>query len=408
MILGSPAWAAFDEFSDHFSPKNFELRTEHLTLVLKGEIELELHDLQGRGGPGFDSVTDTRTLGTRSPFVEIDTFWLAPRLEFSRTTAVNSILEFTPRGTSVSAVWFDTRIRSPTSLEHHLEIGFHTPFIKVDRRTERYPLIGSIYWRQPEVHVAYEGQWAVADEILLQIGLSAAFMRPLALTSVQDANSRRGTINVVSYGLARPYSGNAPVWGAKLEAEVFGVTGTLFAFVGRLAAEAGTDELRSNFGNYRALDPGGRGLDSTFRWGGGRLAYARYGIRILAEAIVSQESLLRRGGAYIQAGYELSTTEQKVFFHSVEPIVRYEIYRIQNATVVDGQGLALRSPAPSQALTWDFNILTLGLALAVYRDLVRARIEYVWVDEINGVPGLNLGDQPIKNNELLVQLELRF
>ncbi len=407
VLFGGPAYGAYDEFSDHHSPKNFELRAEHLTLVLKGEIELELHDLQGRGGPGFDSVTDTRTLGTRSPFVEIDTFWLAPRLEFAKSTAVNSILEFTPRGAAVSAVWFDTRLRGPADLEHHLEIGFHTPFVKIDRITERYPLIASVYWRQPEIHAAYEGRWSASDRIDFELGLSVALMRPLAFTSIQDANSRRGTINVMSYGAARPYSGNAPVWGAKVKAEAYGVGATVFGFVGRLASEAGTDELRSNFGNYSALEAGGSALDRTFRWFGGRLNYEGSGLRLLVEAIVSQESLLKRGGAYIQASYAVSVPWAETLLHRFEPVVRYEVYRIRNSDRVN-LGQALRSPAPSQALTWDYNILTLGLRAAVYRDLVVARFEYAWVAEINGVSGLGIANQSIRNNELLGQLELRF
>lgn len=413
LLAPAPARAAFDEFADGFSPKHFELTAQDMRLTLKGEVELELHDLQGRGGPGYDSVTDTRTVGTRSPFVEIDTFWLAPRLTFPYGLAVYSILEFTQRGAGVTAVWFDVRQRGPEALEHHVEVGFHTPFVKIDRRTERYPLIATAYWREPEVHLVYEGRWTLGEDPVapptLELGLSAAFMRPLAFASVQDASSHRGTLNIVGYGAARPFSGNAPVWGAKLHAEAWGAYATAFGFLGKLASEAGTDELRNNFGNYAAL-PGADAdaLDRTFRWLGGRVGYDAHGLHVVVEAIASQESLLRRWGAYAQASYELHLFGDVPLVHTVEPIVRYEVYRLLDATQVGTGGQALRSPAPSQAVTWDHDVLTAGVVVVVYRSIVRVRAEYAVLWEKNGVPALGLPDQPIRNNELLMQLEVRF
>ncbi|MCA9554593.1 MAG: hypothetical protein KC933_31445 [Myxococcales bacterium] len=417
MVLGGvvapSARAAFDEFADGYSPKHFELAAQDMHLTLKGEVELELHDLQGRGGPGYDSVTDTRTLGTRSPFVEIDTFWLAPRLTFQNGLAVYSILEFTQRGAGVTAVWFDGRARLPQVLEHHLEVGFHTPFVKIDRRTERYPLIATAYWREPEVHVVYEGRWLLDESqpgpVALELGLSAAFMRPLAFASVQDASSHKGTLNIVGYGAARPFSGNAPVWGAKLHAEAYGAYATAFGYIGKLASEGGTDDLRNNFGNYAEL-PGADAdaLDRTFHWFGGRVGYDGHGLHAVVEAIASQESLLRRWGAYAQASYEVHVFEDTSMFHTVEPVLRYEVYRILDSTVVGTGGQALRSPAPSQAVTWDHDVFTAGLVLVVYRSIVRVRVEYAVLWEKNGVPALGLPDEPIRNNELLVQLEVRF
>lgn len=44
----------------------------------------------------------------------------------------------------------------------------------------------------------------------------------------------------------------------------------------------------------------------------------------------------------------------------------------------------------------------------VHRDLVRLRVEYSFIEEGNGVPDLGLPDAPFRNDELLVQAELRF
>jgi len=403
VLAPRPARAAFDEFAEHYSPTHFELRTGWLTLALKGEVELELHDLEGSGGPGYDSPTDTSTIGTRSPTVEIDTFWLALRLGIADELGVNSVLEFTQTDARVGAVWFDVRVQAPGWLEHHVEVGYHTPIVKVDRRTERYPLIGSVYWREPEVHLAYEAVAALGEHVRVDLGLSLAVMRPLGFSSVQESTSDPGTINVLAYGPARSFSGNGPVGGGRLRVTAWCAFVEGFWFWGRLAAERGTDVLRSAFvtGTYRT---GSR----DFWWAGGRIGYEGYGLTAFVEAIASREDRLRRWGAYGQASYRISLSDEWRWFPSLEPVVRYEAYRILDSTRVGDSGLALRTTALGYAVTWDWDILTLALVAEIYRDVVRLRLEYYFVWEKNGVPALDVADEPFRNDELLVQLEIRF
>ena len=416
MALGGLALAAeartFDEFSDANSPKHFVLRAAPLTLTIKGELEVELHDLQGAGGVGHDSPTDTRTIGTRSPFVELDSFWLALRLGLWPGAAVNSVLEFSASGARVGAAWFDAHTSWPQTLEHHFELGLNTPLIKIDRRTERYPLTGTIYWREPELHASYEGVWQLGARTILELGLVVAMMRPLAFVPVQESSSFRGTINLLAYGAARPYSGNAPLFGAKLHAATHGFYATLFGFVGRLAAEAGTDELRTNFINFQDL-PGYNTeatlhQDRRFYWGGARIGFDARGFHGVLEGIGSRESLLRRYGVYGQLSYELRLRAFEKLLHTVEALIRYEVYRLLDTSVVLPSGRALRSPAPSDALTWDLEMATVALIATLYRDVLRLRLEYYWIGEENGVPALGIASTPFPNNELLVQLELRF
>jgi hypothetical protein len=397
------ARAGFDEFAEEHSPTHFELRAGLLTLALKGEVELELHDLEGSGGPGYDSPTDTRTIGTRSPVVEIDTFWLAPRVGIGEALAVNSVLEFTQTSARVSAVWFDVEVRGPAWLTHHVEVGYHTPIVKIDRVTERYPLIGSVYWREPEVHVSYEGSARVCGDVTVDLGVSLAMMRPLGYASVQESTSQVGTINVIAYGPARAFSGNGPVGGGRLRVSAWGAFVEGFGFVGRLAAEGGTDVLRSGFvtGTYTA---GGR----DFWWAGGRLGYQGHGLTAFVEAIASREDELRRWGAYGQASYRVVLSDEWRWLPSLEPVVRYEAYRILDSTRVGDSGRALRTTAVGYAVTWDWDILTLSLVTEVYRDIVRLRVEYYFIWEKNGVPALSIADEPFRNDELLVQLEVRF
>lgn len=408
-LLFTPAPAsAFDEFADGFSPTHFQLRSRYLTLTIKGELELELHDLEGRGGPGFDSPTDTRTIGTRSPFVEIDSLWLALRIGFPAQIAVNTYVELTTWDARVGAVWLDYRGRGPSWLGHHVELGYHTPIVKIDRRTERYPLIGTIYWRQPELHLSWTGTFRLAERVELGLGLSVAMMRPLDFAGVQESTSQPGTINLLASGAARVYSGNRPVAGGRLRLAAYGVYIEGFGFVGRLASEAGTDVLRSGFPNYRDLPGYGGAEDDSFAWYGGRIGYSGPHLRALVEAIASREGLLRRWGVYGQVSYAFELRPGATLVHTLETLVRWESYRLLDSAEVGPSGRALRSPAPINAVSWDYDVLTVALITDVYRDLVKLRLELYLIWETNSVPAAGVANEAFRNNELLAHVELRF
>jgi hypothetical protein len=406
LLLVAARARAYDEFDDRTSDANFVLHAGDSSLTLKGELEVELHDLEGKGGPGHDSPTDTRTIGTRSPFVEIDQFWLAPRLQLGPYFAVYAVLEFEAAASRVGAAWCDVRVRAPDDVAHHLEVGYNAPFIKLDRRSERYPLIGTIYWREPEMHAAYDLSWA-SGELRLQGGLSVAMTRPLGFSAVQESSAQRGTVNVLAYRPGRVYSGTTATYGAKLFASYAGVFAEAFAMSGRLADEAGTDELRLGFANYQFM-PGEPRKARAARFAGGRVGYEGFGVHAWAEAIASQEGLLERRGGYAQLSYELVLRPDADLFHTIEPLLRYETYRLRDGTRVQPNGIALRSPALSEAPTWDFEVVTAAVKLSAYRRLVSLRLEYYWVAEHNGVRALGIPATPFKNDELLAQVEVRF
>jgi hypothetical protein len=402
--------SAFDEFDDSYSPKHFQLISDDLSLTIKGELEVEFHDLEGQGGAGFDSPTDTRTIGTRSPFVEVDSFWLALRLGLSPWLAANSLLDFSSTNATLAAAWFDSRYVFGR-YEQHIEIGLHTPFVKIDRRSERYPLIGTIYWREPELHAIYQGRLPVSDYLALELGLSLAMMRPLWFAGVQESTAQRGTINVLAYDQARVFSGNSPVYGLRLKTESIGFFLEAFGFIGKLSNQAGIDELRNGFGNFMDLpgyDPEATIQNDDFYWFGGRAGYDGHNIHTVVEYIQSKESLIRRAGFYAQISYEIHLYDRKKWFFIIEPLVRYEEYKIFDSTKVHASGRALRSPALGQAISWDYQIITGAVIVHLYRELLKLRVEYYQITEHNGVPALGIDNVPFKNNELLTQIELRF
>jgi hypothetical protein len=305
----------------------------------------------------------------------------------------------------------DLRARWPARLAHHLEVGLQTPFVAIDRRSERYPLIATVYWREPEVHVIGETQLELGHRASASVGVSLAMMRPIGRAGVQESTAQTGTIAVVAYDPAAAFSTRAPVVGAKAELATCGAAATVFGFAGRLGSERGTDALRSSFPNFAIL-PGYAAddavEDATFHWYGARLSFSGYHLHALVEAIASRESFLRRYGAYGQFSVELPLRAPDAWFHTLELLGRYELYRLRGAKRVRASGEALRSPAAHRAVTWDFSATTAALIAVAYRDLLRLRLEYYWIAEDNGVPGLSIDDDPFANNELLAQLELRF
>jgi hypothetical protein len=399
-----------DEFDDSLAPAHFELRSGALRLVLKGAVKLELHDLQGEGGPGYDSPTDTKTLGTRSPFVEIDSFRLAFRLGLGETLELDTEVAFTPSSAAVDAVWLDWRGTGPSWLSHHVEAGYAPPVVKVHRRSERYPLIGTIAWRDPEIHAAYEAVFRLAERVSIEAAASLAMMRPLDLATVQDSRGQPGTLSVLAYGRARTFSGNGPVGGGRLRVSAWGAFAEAFAFAGRLSTEGGTDVLRAGLMNYRRL-PGYDAAGSSygrFRWFGARAGYEDHGVHAWAEGILFQEDLLTRWGAYAQASYAIPILRDTPWLRHLEPLVRGELYRIRDAaTPLDADG-ALRSTAVVNASSWDWDVLTIGLIADVYADVLKVRAEYTFLREHNGVPALGVADEPVRNDELVLQAEVRF
>src|SRR5687767_4349422 len=105
LLVTSPLRAA--DLAEAPRPARFTLVSGQRSLGLAGELELELHDIQGRGGVGHDSPSDTRTLGTRSPFMEIDALHLALSLGLDDGLGATALLALHPAGAYLAAAWIE-------------------------------------------------------------------------------------------------------------------------------------------------------------------------------------------------------------------------------------------------------------------------------------------------------------
>ena len=399
---------AYDVFADTRSKARFALVSDDgLRLVIKGNARFGLYDLEGDGGFGTDSATDTATIGTRSAYAALDRARLAFRLETPTPLAFYSSLRFTPGGTYVEGAWVDVRHAFASGLALHGELGLHVPLAATDRKTIRKSIAERIYWDQPEMHAALEVSLPLGP-LKAWLGGSAAMMRPLGLTAVNDASDRGSTLAVVYNKLADSFSGIEPVFGLRGGVSLFDDALSLegFAYLGTLSRESGTAELGNNIPYYTPrAQRDALNADTTYRWGGGRLDLDLGGFEYRIEAIASTESKLERWTAYTQAGYRITPGISEDWLTTIAPRVRLETYRI-----IDGA--RLRVEAPNKGLTWDWDIVTLALETAIYRDIVTLHVEYSLIGEIvegdGAAPLAGLGSDHFENNEFTAQFELRF
>lgn len=391
-----PGHAGFDPFADGRARPRFAIAgPDGLRLVLKGAAELSWLDIEGSGGDGRDSSTDTRSLGTRSPYLRLDRVRIAPRLETPDGLALLTELRFTPERAHARAAWLDGRWHPSESVSVHAELGFARPFVSVDPQTRRAPLSQRIWWDQAEAHAiveaAIQGEtWAV------EAGVSIAQMRPLGTAPINDA-SPGGTIALLIHDAARPLSGGEPVYGARMAAQYAGLRLEAFGFLGRLVPDGGTDTLRNQVEGFARL-PGFERADprrqrTDLWWGGGRIDWRVGSLLTRAEYVTARESLIRRSTALVQAGVDFALGHEP-WFPGGAFILRGEVYRMHDGSV-------LRVRSTSQALSWDWTVLTLASRMRIYRRVLWLRLEHTLLRETRGGPAFN-------NDETTAQLELRF
>ena len=404
--LPDTAWA-FDEFDTAYAPQRFTLKLRDFTLEIKGRARLGLHDLEGDGGPEYDSPTDTATIGTRSPFVELDSFDLALRLNWMETLWLNTNISFLTDTTALSAIYFEYRGEIDDMVSHGAEVGYLSSVVATDRHTVRYPLIAAAYWKNPEYHAAYGVKVDFTEDTNLSTYVSAAFMRPLTTEPIHGSPTYAGSYKTLAYGSAKPYSGNSAAGTLLVRLQTYGFAVEGFGNIGKITTKKGIETLISDYPYYRALPDFDASQNSALAWwAGGRLSYNGYGVHVMAEAIASQEQLIHRVGTYAQAGYSFDRDSD--YFNHFELLVRYDALWTLDSTKTNDNGISLRTPDTNNAISWDHQIVTLAGKMHLIDDILALRLEYSFFLEKNDVPACNLANRSIDDNELLLQIEARY
>jgi len=247
-----------------------------------------------------------------------------------------------------------------------------------DKKTEAYSLNGSSFWRDHEQGVMLGGEYVnLAWRLSYGDGLDLGTVQPAEDASFKmlqdDALGAAGKHEV---GVALRYRFELA------EKNALDLTG--FGYWDKLTAA----EKAAPQANIRTAIGGSNSQSRV----GGRLTW-KVGNALLAyERVEADDGSLGRTGWFAQASYKYRFAYPLFagkYVTAVEPIVRYGEIDLDNVT---------RSVMQSQ--TWDREKTTLGLLFDICKN-VKVKTEYYINGETTG------GSEP-NNNELLVQLEVKF
>lgn len=394
--------ATTNDFSDEYALSRFVISaTDGSTFALKGQSRFSFRDIEGRGGPDYDSITDTRTIGTRSPSVGLEDSMLAAELTLQGGWAWHLQLGFSPTVAWADAAWVEWS-GDAGIFNVLLEAGHHHSVVARHEWGARRSLGSRVYWGSPEEHLVGELSTKLGMVSIRSVG-SLAMMRPLGADTINDGGDQAGTLSVLSYDSSRTFSGNMPVAGGLLAVGLGPVELSVFGFGGSLAEQGGINELFNRMGNYSSLS-GDTGSTEFYWWGGRWDVDSEIG-QVVAETVMSKEGLLDRRLLQVEARGRIQNIKM---FDSIEPWSRFEYMAILNGGDEVEGGLPFRSAATSQAITWDWNVYTFGLSIWWQNRWVALHLEHAMIFEQNGSDSLSIENEPIANNETTLQLELRF
>ncbi|HOE10859.1 MAG TPA: hypothetical protein PLQ35_11525 [bacterium] len=336
-------------------------------LELGGEIELEYRDTQRERHSRADVTED--------PYgqFQIDHVRLSPRVRFTDDLILEADFDAGQQATSdlqeVYLLWRNLPLHS------ELTIGQQKKFFRPDRKTESYPLAGTAFWHDRDLGVSGKSEWgpfyshlAVMNGLRMdddEIGEDESF--PILADDLEygDSNANKE----ISAGLG--WKEKSGEWG-KIDLMLFGVWGEL----------SDDDEIfLLGLPKYRLIQDGNDrnryGANLDYQWNEANLFF---------QYITSDDGGLERDAWYLQSSYRFKP--ELKYLLSVEPLVRY------------GELNLNLDPVSTNSRTWDRRQWTVALIMELVKD-VFLRTEYTINDEETGA-------DDIRNDEALIQLELRF
>lgn len=336
-------------------------------LEIGGEIELEYIDTQNE--------SDSRAGETADPHgqFQIDHVRLSPRVRFTDDLTLEADFDAGDQATSDLQEAYLTWENLPLNSE--VKIGQHKRFFRPDRKTESYPLAGIAYWRDRVLGLTIENNFdpfytyfslvngsRLNDE---RIGEDESFPMVVDDLDGRDANDNK------EIGLGLGWERKNDTWGD--------VDFMLFAVMAELSHD--DERFLHRLPGYGRFEED----DDRYRYGA-NLEYQIWDAELFSQYITSEDGGLDRDAWYVQTSYEYEP--ELKYLQSVEPLARY------------GRLNMNLSPFPTNSLLWDREQWTLAVIFELTDD-VFLRTEYTVNDEDTGA-----GD--IRNNEALIQLELRF
>jgi hypothetical protein len=330
---------------------------------LGGELEFEYVDTQ-------DDVETNQPPG----HFQLDKFTLMPDIQILDNVILHSLLLFGADRAYASEAYATF---SGLPLNSSLKIGLDDRFIyeKPGRKTEVFPLIDTAFARDDEFAITWNGRrkslyWMLSLSNGLVLGQQAPGED--ASYKLLHDNRQIGDMNHnKEFGLG--------VGWKYIHTREFFVDALVFGYIARLSSDD-IDVLQgiAGYGNSES------DLNTMY---GFSIEGTLSGISLGGKYIRANDGVLDRYGWFVQTSYRIGLDDRKLFI-AVVPLIRYG-------------GLAIDLPkTPTDPLTWDRNMTTLALLIEIARGLM-LKIEYCLNGETTG------GDN-VKNDEFLVQMEIKF
>ena len=264
-------------------------------------------------------------------------------------------------------------------LDGKLSVGKRRRFIKMNRRGEIYPLLGSAFWRGRDTGLRAEAE-------LGRFTFLASLSNGLSLADGRIQKDRGFPATLSRH---RPMDGNvAKELGLGVEVDLdLGVAGDAdvmaFTYQGRLA----DDDLAY----LAAIQEPGRTADRDQDFWGLSLDYDVAGFELQAQFISANEGAdLDRLGWYVQPSWKIDLPGFEAagvhWLDAVRPLFRYGVLRNDLESRVD------------DSRTWNRSATTAGAVLDV-ANRSKLILEYTWNNE-------SLHRHEIDNDELGIQLRL--
>ncbi|MFQ5780317.1 MAG: hypothetical protein ACE5HN_05970 [Nitrospiria bacterium] len=339
-------------------------------IEIGGELELEFIDSQADGRTLINGIEQEHN---PSPRMSIDKIVITPHVHLERGILFKADLQVKTNGKiKLDEAW----VKIPgLPFNSWVKIGLDDIFIKPNRKTEAYPIVGHAFWQDEDLGLYMGGEdgrfyWrfsATNGRRLKNRRISEDDVFPI--TTDDDDNKETNNNKQVGFGLGIDHSFKE---GHKIDLLPFYYRSEL--------SDADIAHLQGI-----ATYPPGDLRDDQRRYGL-NLEYLLRGFALFSQYIKAEDGAMDRDGWYVQPSYRLVLGGSRLA--AVEFLVRYEEYNVDLAR------------DRNDSRTWDRRTTTLALITDVVKGF-KVKTEYYFNDEKTGGPDVD-------NNELLVQAEIKF
>lgn len=334
-------------------------------LKFKGKVEME-----------YVSTEDSANTNEPNAYVGLDKIRLEPEVQVSESVRFEADVDFDETSVKVDEFYFEF---SDLPLGGTLVVGKEDRFFRVDRITERHPLVANAFARDEEIGLHWRSDLGSLDVYgMITQGLelnnngsgeddSYDILHDNTLTSAYGGNVHFavGAGQTLKFSDSSKFKFLVFAYVGKLSAADITFLQTNFAGSGYTSNE----DVKLRLGTNLNLDLGPLGLDGQFIWG--------------------KDGDFKRAGAFLQANYRFWKKSKTESFRSLRAILRWGFL---NPSI---------TPDPTEPMSWDRSEITVAAILGLVQDL-DLKAEYT-IESESGT-----GVTEVSNNELVIQLNYEF